>query len=1011
MSNPTDNISNQFNQLSLNSYESPNYPPLSNAPNNAPNNNFPPTTNYPPLNTQQNVPPMNPPMNVPPNAPIQQPTLMSNPSDSLPPYPSNTLNVQQPYSSLTPPTQSSLPIQPNQPNQPIHSQPGFPSQPFYPQTGFQAPPPYQAYHTPSDPSAPVLSSQPYYQQGLQQSGLSYNTQSTLPQNVNQQSLYQGSSNYPQMQVSTGIMPQAYPQQQVYGDQISHQTQKSNPYGFIKSKEQQIDPSQIPHPVSSYSKGILTLSTTRGILSNQTTTLPGIKYPPATQRTMIVDEGACSPRFMRSTMQTIPQNASELKNLGLPFGIVVNPLAELKPWDKPNFVHQVDFGEEGPVRCSRCHAYINPFVSFVDNGKNFICNMCGFLNSVPSWYMCGLDGYGRRLDLQQRPELTFGSVDFVANKTFHTKAPKPLTYIFLIDNSISATNQGIITSIVFGLKNIIPDLAKNNPNMRLGFITYSRLLQFYNLKGSKPQVLFGSSINPVLPIPEDQLCITVAELAENLSILDAMVDIAQHTVDTDCNCGGALSAAQELLKQYGGRVLLFASRIPNNGPELIKPRDALKIYGTKSESSLFSSISGYWPLKAKELADLSICVDIFLFPKNTFIESSTFGVMCRTTNGQLSVYSDFDYTKDKHTLITDISRILTRYSGYDAIMRVRCSPGLTVSNYSGNYLKKTDTDMDLPGIDADSSFVVFLTYDGKLEQSQPAYVQSAIVFTDAYGKRLIRVHTMKLEVGDNLSVFKFSDTSSVLTVLTHDLIISLLKSKGEIKGARELMMHKCIEILTKYRKNCSDNRSMQLILPESLKNIPIYLLGLSKSPAFRIGTDVPIDIRNWHIQMLMSSSCDKVMQYCYPDLYCLSNLPEESHDEFGNILIPPRLISSCSHLDKSGIYLVDDGVGFYIWVGKNANPEKIHSIIGIYNDGMVDQLRFVPDKNTELGSRVFDIINELSSGRRHHGTIRVYRDGDIDSYFFSRLIEDRYHSQVSYSEHLCNLHEEISQKLS
>lgn len=36
---------------------------------------------------------------------------------------------------------------------------------------------------------------------------------------------------------------------------------------------------------------------------------------------------------------------------------------------------MDFGESGPLRCSRCKGYINPFMKFVDQGRRFICNFC------------------------------------------------------------------------------------------------------------------------------------------------------------------------------------------------------------------------------------------------------------------------------------------------------------------------------------------------------------------------------------------------------------------------------------------------------------------------------------------------------------------------------------------------------------------------------------------------------------------------------------------------------------
>ncbi|PPS09584.1 hypothetical protein GOBAR_AA11062 [Gossypium barbadense] len=36
---------------------------------------------------------------------------------------------------------------------------------------------------------------------------------------------------------------------------------------------------------------------------------------------------------------------------------------------------VDFGETGPVRCSRCKGYINPFMKFIDQERKLICNLC------------------------------------------------------------------------------------------------------------------------------------------------------------------------------------------------------------------------------------------------------------------------------------------------------------------------------------------------------------------------------------------------------------------------------------------------------------------------------------------------------------------------------------------------------------------------------------------------------------------------------------------------------------
>lgn len=60
---------------------------------------------------------------------------------------------------------------------------------------------------------------------------------------------------------------------------------------------------------------------------------------------------------------------------MPLSMVVCPLAETIE-DKETGVATVDFGEEGPMRCGKCKAYVNPFMQFTDNGMRFNCNFCG-----------------------------------------------------------------------------------------------------------------------------------------------------------------------------------------------------------------------------------------------------------------------------------------------------------------------------------------------------------------------------------------------------------------------------------------------------------------------------------------------------------------------------------------------------------------------------------------------------------------------------------------------------------
>ena len=73
---------------------------------------------------------------------------------------------------------------------------------------------------------------------------------------------------------------------------------------------------------------------------------------------------------------------------------------------------VNPGDEGPIRCTRCKGYINPFCTFTDGGRRFICSLCQFASDVPNSYFCNLDMAGRRMDLETRPELMYGTCEYV-----------------------------------------------------------------------------------------------------------------------------------------------------------------------------------------------------------------------------------------------------------------------------------------------------------------------------------------------------------------------------------------------------------------------------------------------------------------------------------------------------------------------------------------------------------------------------------------------------------------------
>lgn len=66
-----------------------------------------------------------------------------------------------------------------------------------------------------------------------------------------------------------------------------------------------------------------------------------------------------------------------------------------------------------MRCNNCRTYINPFWGFQDGGSKSVCNICGKLETVPSYYFSKLNEDGERYDKLNRPELHLGSYEIKA----------------------------------------------------------------------------------------------------------------------------------------------------------------------------------------------------------------------------------------------------------------------------------------------------------------------------------------------------------------------------------------------------------------------------------------------------------------------------------------------------------------------------------------------------------------------------------------------------------------------
>ncbi|XP_049355011.1 protein transport protein Sec24-like At4g32640 [Solanum verrucosum] len=770
-------------------------------------------------------------------------------------------------------------------------------------------------------------------------------------------------------------------------------------GSALTGQSNFDSSQIPRPIPN--SAVILHETRQGNKANPP--------PPATSDYIVWDTGNCSPRFMRCTVNQIPCTSDLLTTSAMQLSLLVQPLALPHPSEQP--IQVVDFGESGPVRCSRCKGYINPFMKFIDQGRRFICNLCGYTDETPRDYHCNLGPDGRRRDADERPELCRGTVEFVATKEYMVREPMPAVYFFLIDVSMNAIQTGATAAACSVISLVISDLPEG-PRTLIGIATFDSTIHFYNLKRAlqQPLMLIVPDVQDVYTPLQSDVIVQLSECREHLELLlENIPTMFRHNRTADSAFGAAVKAAFLAMKNTGGKLLVFQSVLPSTGVGALSAREAegrSTVSAAETEAhKLLQPADKTLKTMAIEFAEYQVCVDVFLTTQS-YVDIASISVIPKTTGGQLYYYFPFSAISDAAKLYNDLRWNITRPQGLEAVMRVRCSQGLQVNEYSGNYCKRIPSDVDLPAIDCDKTIMVTLKHDDKLQDGSECSFQCALLYTTIDGQRRIRISTFSLPCTTMLSdLFRSADLDTQFACI-------LKQAASEVPTAplpqiREHVTNHCINILYSYRKFCATaSSSGQLILAEALKLLPLYTLALIKSTGLR--TNEPIDTRSFWINYVSPLSVSLAIPWVHPRLIAIHELNTKENEES---LIPHPIPLSSEYINDNGIYLLENGEDCLIYVGNSADPSVMHQLLGISSVEQVPAQFVLQQHDNLLSKKLNDIINEIRRQRCNYLRLRLCKKGDSSGMlFFSNMVEDKTSIGLSYVEFLVHIHRHVQSKM-
>lgn len=748
----------------------------------------------------------------------------------------------------------------------------------------------------------------------------------------------------------------------------------------------------------------------------------------------VDQGSCDPRLMSVSMYNVPKDESMRSATKLPLGVTIQPFANVVPENPPIPVTEIE-SEHGPLRCRRCRAYCNPKFQFTYD-SNVICNICKVKAQVPAEHFAPLGVDGRRSDLGTKPELFRGSVDFKVPKMYNCVKdvePMPLHYVFLVDVSLYANENGSSLATIQAVRAAVEYISEYQPKCKVAIMAYDNKIKFYNLRAeleSTQEYIVTDLDDVFLPFykglfvsPQDSMMV----IEDALSKISNYISQDKYSHVPQSCFGSAVEAAKlaldSITKGNGGKIMASMNLLPTVGKGII-----LNARDDATKKTLNCNDSYYHQL-AFDLLKSNISIDTY-FTTAGFVDMATVSYPSQVTSGAVKYYPHFHHGVDNEKIITDMVQNVCNIVGYQGVIKVRTSTGISPNIY---YLASSDgstTDPMLPSLTKNTVIDVLLKYDEKLKSGEDVHFQAAILYTDIEGVRKVRSLNTSGAVSDSVrEVFKFINQNTVSRIIIKDVISSL--GDCNFAGIRKIIDGKMSDVLTQYRALVSGSSSTQLVLPDTLKTLPVYMLSFQKAELMRPnhqssrGNERIFDMLKYS-QMNSAQLSYKLYPQIIPTHVLLESNDLTFFDEndqllqIGNEAIE-NLSVRCgtSFFVNGGCYLIFNGEVAYLWFNENTNRMLLQDLLGADPTIELGQISLfsgvLPETGTEISKKVNNVLRYWRAiTNQTHIPLVVLRPG-IDQYYGQvmshLLVEDQSMSKIEAADnYLVTLHRHIQENL-
>ncbi|XP_055346258.1 protein transport protein Sec24A-like [Paramacrobiotus metropolitanus] len=707
---------------------------------------------------------------------------------------------------------------------------------------------------------------------------------------------------------------------------------------------------------------------------------------------------CSPEIFRCTLNAIPKSPALLSKSRLPLGILIHPFKDLSTLQVLTCTTI--------VRCRACRSYINPFVMFVDQ-QRWKCNLCDRTNDLPHEFFH--DPVTHTVgDASRRPELRTATIEFIAPQEYSLRPPQPAIYVFLLDISFNAIESRYLESFCERLSTCLERLP-GDARTQIAFIAFDSAIHFFQLE-SDWRMLTVADIEDVFLPTTDGILI---RLHENISaireLLNRLPGMFRTQRDTHSCTGAAIQAGYKLLTPTGGRITVMQTGLPTIGPGALKAREDPNMRAAKDIKNLTPATDFYKTL-ALECSEHQVTVDLFLLA-GQYSDLASLGGISRYSAGCVHYYPGYNAVTNPAQLErfeVELTRYLQRKIGFEAVMRVRCTNGLSMHTFHGNFFVRSTDLLSLPNINPDAGFAVQIKLDETLNHTNSVCFQAALLYTSSKGERRIRVHTLHCPVTDSIGdVFACADQEAIACFIGK--IAAERALSHPMAEVRDGVVYACEDALSSFTQ-VARNQGNQLLSPYSLRLVPLFTQALLKNFGLRIGVSTTLDLRTYFLLHIKAAPLFEEMILIYPHLYPVHDILHATEFLNADEGIPklPRLQLSYEQIDLRGVYLLEAALHMILYVGKGVSSEFCRDVFDCLTyEQIIDRNTVLPELDNETSRRVRSFVLSRYAARPLHPVLEVIKEDSKDRLIFLQYLhDDRLESTSAYYEFLTQLSQKI-----